>query len=258
MRMGGSPKAPASGVKRKSKVPLTLRDQLRIVARNRAFLFVVGIYLCSWMALQVTQNVLGFYLTFYFQRADMFPLVLLAVQGSAMVFLFVWSAASRRIGKQAVYYSGMSCWIAAMAGLFFLGPNQINLAIVLGALAGVGIATAYLVPWSMLPDVVDLDELETGQRREGAFYGIMTFIQKTAVGLGIALTLQALEWYGFNRELLPGEQPAQALLALRWMVGPVPMVLLIIGMLLVYRYPLTRQRHAEVQAALAAHRASER
>jgi GPH family glycoside/pentoside/hexuronide:cation symporter len=143
-----------------------------------------------------------------------------------------------------------------MAGLFFLGPDQITLAIILAALAGVGIATAYLVPWSMLPDVVDLDELTSGERREGIYYGLMAFTQKTCVGLGIALTLQALEWYGFNRDLLPGEQPESALLALRWMVGPVPTVLLIIGMLLVYLYPLTRARHEQIQAELAVRRAA--
>jgi GPH family glycoside/pentoside/hexuronide:cation symporter len=220
----------------------------------RPFLFVIGIYLCSWLALQVTQNVIGFYLTFYLRRADMFPIVLLAVQGSAMIFLFVWSAASRKIGKQAVYYIGMSFWILVQVGLFFLGPDQITLAIVLAALAGVGIATAYLVPWSMLPDVIDEDELRTGQRREGVFYGVMTFTQKTCVGLGIALTLQALQWFGFDQNALPGQQPESALYALRWMVGPLPTVILLIGMFLVYRYPITRARHTAVLEELARRR----
>ncbi|WP_129632966.1 MFS transporter [Candidatus Oscillochloris fontis] len=224
--------------------------QLRIAVGNRPFLFVIGIYLCSWMALQVTQNVIGFYLTFYLRRADLFPLVLFAVQGSAMVFLFVWTAVSRKIGKQKTYYAGMSLWIVVMAGLFFLRADQAMLAVVLAGMAGMGIATAYLVPWSMLPDVIDLDELETGQRREGIFYGVMTFTQKTCVGLGIALTLQALQWYGFDGSLLPGQQPTSALTALRWMIGPLPTVILLIGMVLVARYPLTKQRHAEILAEL--------
>jgi GPH family glycoside/pentoside/hexuronide:cation symporter len=207
------------------------------------------------MALQVTQNVIGFYLTFYLKRSDLFPIVLLAVQGSAMIFLFVWSAASRKIGKQNTYYAGMIFWILVQAGLFFLREDQATLAVVLAALAGVGIATAYLVPWSMLPDVIDLDELNTGQRREGVFYGVMTFTQKTCVGLGIALTLQALQWYGFDGSLLPGQQPQSALTALRWMVGPLPTVILLVGILLVYLYPLTKQRHAEILAELARRKA---
>lgn len=231
-------------------------SQLKVAVGNRPFLFVIGIYLCSWMALQITQNVIGFYLTFYLKRADLFPIVLLSVQGSAMIFLFVWSAVSRKIGKQNTYYAGMIFWIVVMAGLFFLRQDQATLAIILAALAGVGIATAYLVPWSMLPDVIDLDELNTGARREGVFYGVMTFTQKACVGLGIALTLQALQWYGFDGSLLPGQQPASALTALRWMVGPLPTVILLIGILLVYRYPLTKQRHAEILAELERRKAA--
>ncbi|MCU0490439.1 MAG: MFS transporter [Chloroflexaceae bacterium] len=236
------------------EVSREILGQMRVALSNRPFLFVVGIYLCSWMALQVTQNVIGFYLTFYLQRADMFPIVLLAVQGSALIFLFVWGAISRRIGKKAVYYYGMSFWVLVQAGLFFLPSDQIMLAVVLAFLAGVGIATAYLVPWSMLPDVTDLDELETGQRREGIFYGVMTLIQKTCVGLGIGFTLQVLQWYGFDGQLLPGQQPESALLALRWMVGPVPTVILIVGMLLVFLYPITREKHAEILRQLEARR----
>jgi GPH family glycoside/pentoside/hexuronide:cation symporter len=224
---------------------------------NRAFLFVVGIYLCSWTALQVTQNVITFYLTFYLQRGDMFPLILTAVQGSALIFLFVWSAASRKIGKKNVYYLGMSFWILVQAGLFFLPSDQFWLAVALAALAGVGVATAYIVPWSMLPDVTDLDELQTGERREGIFYGVMSLLQKTGVGVGVAVSLQILELSGFDQNLLPGQQPDSALLALRWMLGPVPTLILLLGILLVYFYPISRQRHSDILAELAVRRRGE-
>lgn len=234
-----------------SGLALPLSQQLRLALGNRPFLFVIGVFLCSWMALQITQNVISFYLAFYLKRFDLFPAVLLAVQGTAMIFLFIWSAVSRRVGLKITYCCGMVVWILAQAGLFFLQPHQVNLAIVLAAFAGIGVSTAYLVPWSLLPDVVDLDELHTGQRREGVFYGIMTFTQKTCVGLGIFLTAKALEAYGFSEKLSPGQQPESALLALRWMVGPIPTLLLIVGMVAVCLYPITRKRHAEILEELA-------
>lgn len=231
--------------------------QIGSALSNRAFLYVVGIYLCSWNALQVTQNVIGFYLTFYLQRADMFPIILSAVQGSALVFLFVWGALSRKIGKKNVYYAGMSFWILVQAGLFFLPPDQIWLAVALAALAGVGVSTAYIVPWSMLPDVTDLDELQHGKRREGVFYGMMALLQKTGVGIGIALTLQVLGMSGFDQNLLAGQQPESALQALRWLIGPLPTVILLLGIVLVYFYPISRERHQEILAALAARRGND-
>ncbi|MCS6886847.1 MFS transporter [Chloroflexus sp.] len=247
---------------------LSLLDQIRYVFKNRPFLFVVGIYMFSWLAVQVTSSVLTFFIVFWlgsvpqfpatafgltFASAnDLIPIMLFAVQGSALIFLFVWSAVSRRIGKKAVYMIGSLIWIGVQAFLFFLQPEQISLAIVLGVIAGAGVATAYLIPWSMMPDVIELDELETGQRREGMFYGFMVLLQKMGLALGLFLVGLALQFAGFNENLQPGQQPESALLAIRLLIGPMPTVILICGMILTAFYPITKASHAETLARLAA------
>lgn len=233
-----------------------LIDQIRSVFANRPYLFVIGIYLFSWLAVQVTSTVIGFYVTFWLQRTDLFSVVILAVQGSALIFLFVWNAVSRRIGKKAVYMIGMVFWIGVQALLFFVQPDQVNLAIGLAVLAGVGVATAYIVPWSMLPDVIEFDELKTGRRREGLFYGFMVLLQKLGLALGLFLVGVALQWQGFNENLPAGQQAESALTAIRVMIGPVPTVLLICGMILTAFYPITKQKHAEILAQLELRRRS--
>jgi GPH family glycoside/pentoside/hexuronide:cation symporter len=124
----------------------------------------------------------------------------------------------------------------------------------LGALAGVGIATAYLVPWAMLPDVVELDELETGQRREGAFYGFFVLLQKAGLALGLFMVGQVLAWAGYITPppgtTTPIIQPDSALLAIRIMIGPVPAVVLASGILLVHLFPITKEQHAKTLAEL--------
>ena len=111
------------------------------------------------------------------QESD-FILVTIAVQGTALLMLPVWSAISKRFGKKAAYFMGSGIWIIAQAGLFFLQEGQVVLLYILAVMAGCGVSTAYLIPWSMIPDVTDLDELETGQRREGIFYAFMVLLQK--------------------------------------------------------------------------------
>ncbi|HMQ35584.1 MAG TPA: MFS transporter [Chloroflexaceae bacterium] len=247
---------------------LSLPEQIRYVFSNRPFLFVVGIYMFSWLAVQVTSAVLTFFIVFWLgsvpqfpatvfgltfgQAQDIIPLMLFAVQGSALVFLFIWSAVSRRIGKKAVYMIGSLIWIGVQGFLYFLRPEQLGLAIVLGVIAGAGIATAYLIPWSMMPDVIELDELETGQRREGMFYGFMVLLQKLGLALGLFLVGQALQVSGFNQGLAAGQQPESALNTIRLMIGPVPTVILICGMILTAFYPITKARHEQTLAALAA------
>ena len=151
--------------------------------------------------------------------------------------------------KKAVYFMGVSLWIIAQAGLFFLQPGQVALMYVLAVMAGFGVSTAYLIPWSMMPDVIELDELNTGQRREGIFYGFMVLLQKFGLALGLFLVGIALDRSGF-KETIAGqgipEQPASALLAIRVAIGPLPTLCLIGGLVLAYFYPITREVHAEI------------
>lgn len=229
---------------------ITIGEQLKIVFTNVPFLFVIGIYLCSWLAVQLTASIIPFFVVNWMGLPESnVPMVLIGVQGTALAMLFVWTNLSKRFGKKAVYFMGMSLWIIAQIGLFSIQPNQITLLYVLAIMAGVGVSTAYLIPWSMIPDVIELDELQTGQRREGIFYAFMVFLQKLGLALGLFLVSQALEKSGF-KEAVVGQslpiQPDSALQAIRFAVGPLPMLFLICGLVLAYFYPITREKHAEI------------
>lgn len=231
-----------------SETNIPFFEQLKIVFSNRPFLYVIGIYLCSWLAFQLTATVLPYFTVNWMRRSDYFDVALI-VQGVAIVMLFVWSAVSKQRGKRVVYFMGMALWIIAQAGLFLLQPGQTALLFLLAGLAGVGVATAYLVPWSMLPDVIELDELQTGQRREGIFYAFMVLLQKIGLALALFLVGQALGAAGFI-EATPGQplptQPDSALLAIRLVIAPLPTIALIAGLVLAYFYPITREVHAEI------------
>jgi glycoside/pentoside/hexuronide:cation symporter, GPH family len=234
-------------------------EQLKIVFSNRPFLFVIGIYLCSWLAFQLTAAILPYFVVDWIGMKSYFAVALM-VQGVAIVMLFVWSAVSKKQGKRAVYFMGMTLWILAQAGLFFLKPGQVGELFLLASLAGAGVATAYLVPWSMLPDVIELDELQTGQRREGIFYAFMVLLQKIGLAFALFLVGQMLGGAGFI-EAIPGQplptQPDSALQAIRWAIGPLPTIALLGGLVLTYFYPLTREIHAEILLKLNARKAGQ-
>ena len=233
-------------------------EQLKIAFSNRPFLYVMGIYLCSWLAVQNTVAVIPYFVKNWMGLTNQdFINVVIAVQVTGLVMLFVWSEVSKRVGKKVVYFMGMSVWIIAEIGLFMLKPGQIGLMYVLAVMAGFGVSTAYLIPWSMIPDVIELDELQTGQRREGVFYGFMVLLQKIALAIGLFLVGWVLQQSGFQ-ETLAGQpepiQPASALWAIRVLVGPAPLVVLIIGLGLAYLYPITKAAHAETLLRLAERR----
>ncbi|MGF1461207.1 MAG: MFS transporter [Leptolyngbyaceae cyanobacterium] len=252
-------------------------EQIRIALQNRAFLYVVGIYLFAWLALQITASIIPFYVTFW-MGLDSYFLPALLVQGTAIIMMWPCNLLSRRVGKQGLFFIGTGAWLAVQIGLFFLQPEQVTLLYLLCVAASFGVATAYVVPWAMLPDVIELDELNTGKRREGIFYSFMTLLQKFGLAGGLFLVGIFLEAANFLAESdirivarrfvlgatldgtgFPPEQaiqPDSALLAIRAFMGLVPLTLLCGALVLCYFYPLTREVHGEIVLKLAEKRRS--
>jgi GPH family glycoside/pentoside/hexuronide:cation symporter len=124
----------------------------------------------------------------------------------------------------------------------------------LAALSGSGIATAYVLPWAMVPDVVEYDQLQSGQRREGSYYAFASFFQKLATGAALWGMGMALSLTGYitpvTGDPLP-VQPPEAVDAIRFFIGPVPAVLLILSVFFAWGYPITRENHQKTLETLA-------
>jgi len=235
---------------------LPLWQQLKIAFSNRAFLFVIGIYLCSWLAVQLTASILVYFVVSWMNLSEQQSgMIALAVQGTALLMLFFWQFLAQYLDKKVIYCLGTFIWIGAEVGLWLVQPGQIALLYTLAIFAGVGVSVAYLIPWSMIPDVVDLDELNTGERREGIFYAFMVLLQKIGLALGLFLVGITLETAGFIPRI-PGEaipiQPESALWAIRFAVAPLPAFFLLVGVILATFYPITREVHADIRRQLQA------
>lgn len=237
-------------IESKSTFNLSFFQQLKIVFQNKSFLYVIAIYLCSWLAVQLTASIMLYFVVDWMKLPESsFPTVAIAVQGTALIMLFIWQKISQILDKKIVYFLGSTIWIIAQIGLFIVQPGQTKLLYLLAILAGCGVSVAYLIPWSMIPDVIDLDELKTGKRREGIFYGFMVLLQKFGLALGLFLVGITLEMSGFQKTLpgeLPPIQPESALWAIRLVVAPLPAIVLLIGIILAYFYPITREYHHEI------------
>jgi len=236
-------------------------EGLKIAFSNKAFVSVTLIFLLSWLSLQFVQNNLKLYVEQWVHAGEYFTFLIVGVQFASFLFMLMWARISQRIGKQRVYYAGMAVWVLISIVLFFVRPGQVILLFALAILAGVGVSVAYLVPWSMLPDVVEMDELETGQRREGIYYGFFVFMQKLGLGLGLAISNYVLELAGYvnpppGSDVVP-EQPESVLLALRIFVSFAPAAILLLSFLAVRAYPITREKHQAMLDELARRRAAQ-
>jgi len=178
----------------------------------------------------------------------------LAAQGAAIAFIPLVVALSKKWEKRSVFIVGMIIWTVLLLVLSATSPEQIGLVYVLAALSGSGIAAVYVVPWAMIPDIIEHDEVLTGQRREGSFYAFASFFQKMGTGAALWMMGQMLARTGYITPETSGALPVQpdsAVMAIRLFMGLIPAVLLVISVVFAWRYPITRKKHRELLEQLA-------
>lgn len=229
-------------------------EGVKIALQCRPFLMVVGIYMMSWSTVQFVQSNLVLYFRYWILNEDLFTPFVLVLQLTAFAFLPVWARVSHRYGKKTAYYIGVATFIPVGIGFFFLQPGMVLPVYVLAFFAGICVSMALLLPWSMLPDVVEYDEIVTGRRREGVFYGLFVFVQNMGLSLSLALSAWFLGLAGYVNPEVAGafvEQPEAVLTTLRTIVSVAPIILLTISIPMAIAYPITRERFAEMRGQLA-------
>jgi GPH family glycoside/pentoside/hexuronide:cation symporter len=230
----------------------SIRESFRMAGSNRAFLIAAGLYLLTWIPIDLIQYVLVFLIRDCFRlgSADR-DIIFFLLFGVATVALPFWVRVSAHWDKKRAYQIGIASLAVVLCALSFTPSTRKSLAFVLAALGGIGVSAAHALPLAILPDVVEWDELRSGNRYEAAYYSVLALIHKVVGAAVVALTGSVLAYTGY---VTTGgasiTQPASALKAIRVLSGPLPAIFLFLGIVLAFFYPISRERHARILRAL--------
>ncbi len=173
-------------------------------------------------------------------------MITLLVVTIATIPFWVWF--SKKVSKRTAYMLGMTLTLLAVV-LFAFTADRLGLtgALVYMVLAGFGFSSHYVLPWALAPDTIEYGYARSGVRREGIYYSVWTFV--IAVGGAFAgfLVGQSLDLFGYIPDVV---QSASSILGIRLLIGPLPAVLILLGNLALFFYPLNQKQYAEVQAAI--------
>jgi GPH family glycoside/pentoside/hexuronide:cation symporter len=235
-----------------------LRETAQFVLRNKPFRYTLAIYVLGWMPVTIAQALFAYYFIYWIGMSeDEVSLVQGLIMTMAWLLLPVVLWMARRLEKKSVYIIAAGSWAVIMLATLMVPEGAKLPAYILCALSGFGIAAIHLLPSAMLPDVLEVDELTSGRRQEGAYAGVTVFAGKLGQTAVLALLPMVLRWSGYIR---PGPenpkpiQPYLALLTLRLLIAVMPALLLGASMVVAWFYPLTRQRHAEIRQELETRR----
>lgn len=210
-----------------------------VVLRNAAFRRVVVLFASGWSTIALLSATTPFFVEQHMRAPELLDATLAAIQLSALAAIPLVSWLATRFEKHGAYAITIFSLAMVLIALTLVPAGHAHLTVAIALLSGPGVAAAHVLPWAMLPDVVDADRVRTGTRRDGAFYGVMTFIEKivTAIVLGALGLLLDLAGYVEGA----ATQPDSARLAILLALGPLPTVALFAAATLAWkRPPITR------------------
>lgn len=229
---------------------MTLKQAIQTVAQNK----MVRRVLLPDLLLGMAQGVSGGLFLFFFQmilgfeRESQTLLAIYFVAG--LIGVPIWWYAARRWGKHRALQGAMLYTAITTALLLVLPPNEFWIVAPFMVVAGLSQGGGVLLTRSLMADVVDEDELITGSRRSGLYFGLLVTTSKLGVATG-PITYAILGLTGFDAAA-GAANSGTALLTLEALFIGLPILLCVLTALSLHNYPLDEKRQAEVAAAIAA------
>nr|KAG5710264.1 hypothetical protein BaRGS_008980 [Batillaria attramentaria] len=218
---------------------------LKLVFTYTPYLKAALTFLFLSLAIGIVQGNIALYCTHALNMGREFSLFIFILLAVSIATMPVWQYIAMRFGKKTAYAAGMMLLIPTFGSLLYLPEGNIAIFSVVVVLSGLGISVALLLPWSVLPDVLDMFMLEKRTRKDAIFYAFYVFFNKLAIGIGLGVSQVALSIGGYKT----GEctQPESVGRTLRLLVTPVPVVCILIALVCLWLYPIDEKRREKIK-----------
>ncbi|NLA27652.1 MAG: MFS transporter [Firmicutes bacterium] len=230
------------------KKSASFREEISYVFRNTPFLSLTLATLLQYVALGMTAAMVTFFFKYPLAMEKFTPIAFALLFVTAVLFMPFWVYMSRRLGKRPVFIAGMIIFGGALLLMYFATVYGMAAIITLLVIAGVGLSTVYLSPWSMIPDTVEYSEWKFGARREGTIYGFFYFAHKVAAAMAGFICGQGLSLAGYVPDVV---QTPMAEEGIKILMTIFPAGVILLGIIVISFYPISGEMHSGMVAEIA-------
>jgi len=224
---------------------LSLRSDLAGLLKNGPWRAMLGLMFFAFMMLSMRSSAMLYYFKYYLHRPESFTLFLVLSQVANIVGVLAAKPLSARYGKRNVFIGSLLLTTLFYSAFFFLHPDDIVILFVIEIVSALAYGIKIPLTGAMTADVADYSEWQTGRRATGMVFATTIFSLKAGLGIGGAITGWLLAAYKYN-EHLP-EQSEQTLQGIRLMVSVYPAVALLVAVVCLFFYSITK--HVNIQMA---------
>ena len=229
-------------------------DTLKALAGNRALIGISLVFICYLGAQMLNQTINNYIFKDYF--GDTMGLSVMNAAGFAPALLLAPCAVplARKFGKKELGIFASILGTVAFGALFLMRTTNMWLYTIVNIVGLLGFGLFNLIIWAFVSDVIDDQEVRTGNRDDGTIYAVCSFARKVGQAIASALGGWSLGWIGYVEGSLSG-QTAAVKDGIYNIATMVPMILyLAVGICLIVIYPLSKKKVAENTAALKVRR----
>ncbi|XP_026531318.1 major facilitator superfamily domain-containing protein 2B [Notechis scutatus] len=215
--------------------------------KHQPYLIFTAAFLLILTAVQIEQGNFVLFCTYAANLRSHFQNLVLIILVSATVSVPFWQRFLKHFGKKKAA-CGISLMIPSVIMLVTI-PN-IFLAYFVAFVSGLSIAASFLLPWSMLPDVVDHFRMQNIHLpgHETIFYSSFIFFTKISTGIGMGISSFSLQFVGYKSGMCT--QSTRVVITLKILVGGIPSILILLGLSILLLYPINEKSQKEMKDAL--------
>ncbi len=219
------------------------------VYRNPHARVLMGVFFVQQLGIGAVSATAVYYAKYVLGDEGMLAPLMGGLFVCAILSVRVWVAFGRRYDKKTLINVAMWGVGAAFFAMGFLGEGDLVPLCIVASMAGVAIGCLDVMFPSLQADVIDYDELKSGERKEGVYFAVWHFAQKTSSGISLLFVGVILSLVGLEADV---EQTETAKLGIRSLMSGIPLVTYGTGIFLFRRFSLTRETHAQIRRELDA------
>lgn len=223
----------------------------------RTFVHVLIMYVTAFAAFDAVSSIVVYYVKSYLGRGEEVSFVLGSLLVAQVASLPFYQWLSKRTSKSRAYIVGAVMFVGVMLFSFLITPQSPSFGLyVFAVLVGLGSGGVVMMVYAIFPDIPDVDELRSGERREGIFSALSTFTRKVSSAVATFLVAQTLNLAGYippvlvEGKLMEQSQSPQFILALRLVFVFLPVLMISFGIFFARRFPLSEERHERLKSLL--------
>jgi len=216
---------------------------VRLLQRNKPFARVLAGCFMLQISVQLWVAAQPFYLTYILGMPQNFLLLIVIMQGFALMTVPLWGAAARRLGRGRSLALAGILMMLGFAALLIVPPLSLAAAVIPYLLLGAASDGKWMLPIGLAADAADYDHWKNGTQETALHMAVLFLCNKLGIAMG-GIMLVALGLFGFQ----PGaaEQQETALAALRYLATIVPMTCSLLGVMLMWNFRLTPRAHTAI------------